>query len=324
MARNRKIGSIKNELATKAREAMLSAVQVYNNPNIHFKAETFVVLAIIAWTYLMHAYYKKQNIEYCYFSKTKGGRKKYDKTKHGAKKHWELERCIDCADSPLDVEVAQNLRFLIGLRHEIEHQMTTRIDDTLSAKFQACCVNFNDNIIKLIGNKYAIDKHLSFSLQFASISEPHVEQLSGYKDLPKHVQSFITSFDDKLDDAIFNSPQYSYRVLFVQKNVNRKGQADKVIEFLPADSPLATELNKEYYVIKDREKQKYLPGQIVNMLKAKGYVKLNMHHFVQCWKKMNARKDNTYGCKFGGKEWYWYANFIPVVEEYCKENNLDK
>lgn len=147
MARSRKIGSIKNELATKAREAMLSAVQVYNNPNIHFKAETFVVLAIIAWTYLMHAYYKKQNIEYCYFSKTKGGRKKYDKTKHGAKKHWELERCIDCADSPLDVEVAQNLRFLIGLRHEIEHQMTTRIDDTLSAKFQACCVNFNDNII---------------------------------------------------------------------------------------------------------------------------------------------------------------------------------
>lgn len=57
MERHRKIGSVKKELAIKAREAMLSAVQIYNNPNIQFKSETFIVLSIIAWTYLLHAYY---------------------------------------------------------------------------------------------------------------------------------------------------------------------------------------------------------------------------------------------------------------------------
>lgn len=41
----------KTELLIKSREAMMSAVQLYNNPQITFKSETFITLAIIAWTY---------------------------------------------------------------------------------------------------------------------------------------------------------------------------------------------------------------------------------------------------------------------------------
>lgn len=46
--RNRRIGSIKNELLCKSREAALAAVQIFNNPNISFKTETYIVLMIIA------------------------------------------------------------------------------------------------------------------------------------------------------------------------------------------------------------------------------------------------------------------------------------
>ena len=42
MAKKRKVGSVKLELLQKSREAMLCAVQVYNNPAITFKSETFV------------------------------------------------------------------------------------------------------------------------------------------------------------------------------------------------------------------------------------------------------------------------------------------
>ncbi len=52
------VHSIKTELLTKSREAMLSAVGIFNNPSIKFKSETFIVLVIIAWTYLMHAFAK--------------------------------------------------------------------------------------------------------------------------------------------------------------------------------------------------------------------------------------------------------------------------
>lgn len=324
MKRNRRIGSVKNELATKAREAMLSAVQIYNNPNIQFKAETFIILSIIAWTYLMHAYYRASKIDYCYYKKTDAGRKRYDKTKYGAKKRWELERCLNDDDCPLDPVVKDNLRFLIGLRHEIEHQMTTKIDNALSARFQACCINFDEAIKKYIDSAYGISNHLSFSLQFSSISEPQVNQLRDYSELPPNISAYITSFDESIEDEVYNNPKYSYRVLFVRKMVNRKGQADKVIEFIPVDSPMAEGLNKEYEIIKEREKPKFLPKAIIEQMHQKGYAKLNQYHFIQCWKKINARNDNKYGCWVGGKEWYWYENFIPVVEKYCKDNKLDE
>lgn len=324
MKRNRRIGSITNELATKAREAMLSAVQIYNNPNIQFKAETFIILSIIAWTYLMHAYYRARKIDYCYYKKTDAGRKRYDKTKYGAKKRWELERCLNDDDCPLDPVVKDNLRFLIGLRHEIEHQMTTKIDNALSARFQACCINFDEAIKKYIDSAYGISNHLSFSLQFSSISEPQVNQLRDYSELPPNISAYITSFDESIADEVYNNPKYSYRVLFVRKMVNRKGQADKVIEFIPVDSPMAEGLNKEYEIIKEREKPKFLPKAIIEKMRQKGYAKLNQYHFVQCWKQSNAKNDNKYGCLVGGKEWYWYENFIPVVEQYCRDNRLDE
>ena len=57
----------KTELIVKSREAMMAAVQLYNNPQITFKTETFITLAIIAWTYLLHAYYANKRIDYRYF-----------------------------------------------------------------------------------------------------------------------------------------------------------------------------------------------------------------------------------------------------------------
>ena len=51
-----------------------------------------------------------------------------------------------------------------------------------------------------------------------------------------------------------------------------------VIEFVKSDTPLAVEVNKAYAVIKETEKPKYLPGQIVKRMQAEGFPKFNMHH----------------------------------------------
>ncbi len=48
-----------DELLVKAREAMLNAIQNYNNPRAAFRTECFIVLSVIAWTYLLHWHYKK-------------------------------------------------------------------------------------------------------------------------------------------------------------------------------------------------------------------------------------------------------------------------
>ena len=317
--RIRKIGSVKAELLGKSREAMLSAVQIFNNPNILFKAESFIILAIVSWTYLLHAYYRSRKIDYTYHT-IKVKRKHYDKTKYGAIKHWELERCLNDENCPIDKITSSNLKFIIGLRNEIEHQMTTRIDDYLSARFQACCLNYNENIKMLFGDNYRIDKYLAFSLQFSSITEDQATQLKKFKDLPSNIASYIIDFDDSISDIEYNNIKYSYRVLYIPKSVNRKGQADKVIEFIPADSPEAEGLNKEYVLIKDREKPKFLPSEVIGKMKSKGFKKFGMYHHTQLWKKLDAR---NLGKGFGvmvAKNWYWYEAWVKEVEKYCEKN----
>lgn len=317
--RKKRAGSIKKELIKKSREAALAAVQVFNNPNISFKSEIYVVLMIISWTYLLHAYYRGQKIEYCYYQQN-GKRKKYDTTKHGARKYWELERCLNEKKSPIDSETANNLRFLIGLRHEIEHQMTTGIDDILSTRFQACCLNYNIYIKKLFGEKEGIEKHLSFSLQFSTISKEQKELLEEFEDLPSNIYGFIMDFDQSLSKDELNSQHFSYRVLFVPKLANSIGQADTVIEFVKSDSPLAKDLNKKYAFIKETERKKYSPTQVVNIMKEEGNSNFSMYNHTQIWKTLDAKNPGKgFGVLVAEKNWLWYERWVDEVRKQCKK-----
>ncbi len=314
----RRIGSIKGELISKSKEAALSAVKIFNDPLIKFKSETFIVLVIIAWTYLLHAYFRSKRIEYRYF-KIHGKRRFFDKTKKGAFKYWELERCLNDRSSPIDKNTANNLRLLIGLRHEIEHQMTLSLDDYLSGRYQACILNYNHYLKKFFGGKHSLDEHLSYSLQFIELSE---EQLQGKKleaEIPDRLKAYIVDFDAELDHDEYNSPNYSYRLIFKKKLVNRPGQADKVVEFIDPKSDLAKAIDKEYWVKKEVEKKKYRPSGIVKAVNEAGFSKfrINPEH-VEMWKSEDAKNPGKgYGVEIAGC-WYWYDSWLKRCLELCE------
>src|SRR5438445_12881728 len=98
-AQKRLVGSIAKELVRKAREAMLTSVQIFNNPQIEFKSELFIVTTIIAWTYLLHAHYRKKTIEY---RRRKPGSSRFQRTKHGAIYHWSRGEPLASPDAPPD------------------------------------------------------------------------------------------------------------------------------------------------------------------------------------------------------------------------------
>lgn len=308
----------KLELLIKSREAMLAAVQIYNNPQITFKSENFISLAIIAWTYLLHAYYANKSIDYRYFEK-KGKRKILQKTKYGAIKHWELERCLDYKDSPIDKDTSNNLKFLIGIRHEIEHQMTNQIDNTISAKLQACSINYNYYIKKLFGEKYGVDQQLGFAIQFSPIEPEQKQELFNNNKLSNNVKHFISEFEDNLSDDDASNPKYAYRVLFARLNAKRKNQADQVIEFLPSGTEGAENLNKTYTLIKEIEKKKYTATEVVQKMHEKGYLWFKTSKMTDFWKNELGSRDQ-YGIRLNGN-WLWYENWLPVIEEYCKKIN---
>ncbi len=315
----RRIKSIKDELLTKSKESALSAVKIFNDPLIHFKSETFIVLMVISWTYLLHAYYRSKGIEYRYFQQH-GKRRFFDKTKKGAYKYWELERCLNDKESPVDNDAANNLRFLIGLRHEIEHQMTMGLDDYLSGRYQACIMNYNTLLKSLFGKRQSLDKYLSYSLQFLELSE---EQINGPKpevDIPNRIKAYIAEFDGVLTHEEYNNPNYSYRLLFKRKMVNRPGQADKVIEFIDPKSDLAKEIDKEYWVKKEVERKKYRPSDIAKAIREAGFSKFRVSpEHVKIWQSEDAKNlGKNYGTQVAGV-WYWYESWLEKCLELCED-----
>lgn len=316
--RNRSIGSVKNELLEKSREAALNAIRIYNDPQVMFKSESFIVLMVIAWTYLLHAYYRSKRVEYRYFRQGPK-RKVFDRTKHGAYKYWELERCLNNDKSPIDKDTSNNLRFLIGLRHEIEHQMTRSLDAYLSGRYQACAMNFNEYIKKLFGKRFGIDDQLTYSIQFSALSE---EQLTGpipEAKIPERLRTYVAEFDGALTHEEYNSPHYAFRMLFKRKLVNHPGQADRVVEFINQDSELAQQIDKEYWVQKQVEKKKYRAKDIVAEVRKAGFPKFNLHGaHTRIWQAEDARNPTkNYGVEVQGT-WYWYENWLARVIEICQ------
>ena len=88
---HRRYHSIAMRLVMQSQDAALTAVQVFNNPQIKFKSETFIVLTDIAWTYLLHAHYRRKGVEYRYYRR-KDKRRSFERTGDGSFKYWDLSQ----------------------------------------------------------------------------------------------------------------------------------------------------------------------------------------------------------------------------------------
>lgn len=295
-----------DELLVKAREAMTAAVHVFNGAGLYFRAELFIVTAIIAWTYLLHEYYRRKGIDYRY---KKSGT--VELTAGGAEKYWELTQCITTGACPLDKGVVNNLKFLIEIRNEIEHRSTSRIDEALSAKLQACCLNFNDALKKFFGNEYTLEKRLPIALQFVTFDGAQRGVLTG-ADLPPHVSTAMDNFHKSLSEEEQKDPQFRYRVAFVPMVTSKASKSDLAIVFVKPGSPEAEAA--ERVLLKEVERQKYIPSQVVAKLRVAGYPQFNMHdHTLLCAELKGKIPGKGYGVTIANT-WYWYDSWIDVLK----------
>ncbi|WP_299410362.1 DUF3644 domain-containing protein [uncultured Roseobacter sp.] len=300
-----------DELLVKAREAMIAAVHTFNSAGLHFRAELFIVTCVIAWTYLLHAYYKREGVDYRH---KRGGQ--VEKTPSGADKYWELGQCLAHGDCPLEKGVIVNLNFLTEIRHEIEHRSTNRIDDALSAKLQACCINFNDAIKTLFGKEFALEKRLPIALQFVTFDGAQRASLIG-ADLPPNLATAMDNFHGGLTEEELNDPKFRYRVAFVPKVSGKPSKADLAVEFVKPGSPEAEAV--ERVLLKETERPKHLPSEIVARVQAAGYPEFSMYDHTQLARQLDARNPGKgYGVKVA-KAWYWYESWFEKVIEKLAE-----
>ncbi|MDE0147346.1 MAG: DUF3644 domain-containing protein [Rhodospirillaceae bacterium] len=309
-----------DELLIKAREAMIAAVHIFNSAGLNFRAELFIVTAVIAWTYLMHAYFKREKIDYRHYKHT-NGKKTIEATNCGAERYWDLSRCLRADACPLEKGIKRNLEFLIEIRHEIEHRSTNRIDEAISAKLQACCLNFNNSIKRLFGQEYGLEKRLPIALQFVTFSSEQAGVIIGARHLPEHIETMINKFHESMTLEEQIDPSFAYRVAFVQKSANRVSSSDMAIEFVKPGSEEEAEINR--VLLKEVEKPKYRPSDIVNQIQGEGYNRFTISKHTDLWKALDAKNPKkNLGVLISG-QWYWYDSWLKIVREYCRKNAED-
>lgn len=306
-----------DELLIKAREAMIAAVHTFNSAGLSFRAELFIVTAIIAWTYFLHAWFKREGIDYRYANEEHGQNAALT-TRSGAEKYWELSKCLKHDKCPVDRGIINNLTFLLELRHEIEHRSTNRIDDSVPAKLQACCINFNDAIRKLFGPQYGLERRLPIALQFVSFSPDQQAILKKSAGLSRNVETMMGAFENNLTEEQKNDPRYAFRVFMIHKTANRAPGADLAVELIRPGSDVA---EKFTMALKEVEKKKFLPTDIVKAMQSEGFIQFTMNCHTKLWKHLKAKEPaKGYGAVAVGKQWCWYATWMERVREECEGN----
>jgi Protein of unknown function (DUF3644) len=306
-----------DELLIKSREAMIAAVHTFNSAGLTFRAELFIVTAIISWTYLLHAWLKREGIDYQH-TKTENDVKVIAKTPNGAEKYWELAQCLKHARCPVEQGAKDNLEFLLDLRHEIEHRSTNRIDDAVSAKLQACCINFNDAIKTLFGAQYALERRLPIALQFVTFSPDQRAILKKAGGLPRHVETMMDGFEKHLTPEQQSDPRFAYRVYMIHRTANRAPGADLAVEIVPPGSEIDKKITM---ALKEVEKRKYLPTEIVSIINAEGWDLFTMDSHTKLWKRLDAKNPaKGFGAVAVGKQWCWYETWLDQIRKECRRH----
>jgi hypothetical protein len=121
----------------------------------------------------------------------------------------------------------------------------------------------------------------------------------------------MDNFHSTLTDEEQTDPRFRFRVAFVPKVSGKASKADLAIEFVKAGSAEAEAV--ERVLLKEVERPKYLPSQIVAKAKAAGFPHFSIYKHTLLAEQLGARKPGMgYGVTVA-KTWYWYENWLEVV-----------
>ncbi len=284
-----------DERLIRSREAMLLAVQVFNNPGMKFKTEVFAVQANIAWTYLLHEHFLSKGV----------------KIEDNQGRTLLLSQMIQRNDFPLSKGIKNNLADMIDIRNDVEHKLLRRADYKFFPKFQACCLNFDKALCTLFDNKLSLKHELSLALQFAKLDFDQIECLQKY-DIPDHISALDARLDDRLSDEEKADIEYQFRVVYMLESTS-KGKAH--IRFIKPGSEEGAEIHNvlEKHVIADKF-YPFKPREISSVVSEKSGKRFTSHNHTQAMYLFSARpRSNSRQPENTNKTWCIYH---PAYKSY--------
>jgi hypothetical protein len=278
-----------------ARDEAVLAVRLYNDVTAVRAFEGFVVHMHVAWLYLLHARFIRDNIDYRYPDKDNPRRfVKVD----GEYKRWELARCVQERWPDPDDPVRKNLEFFIGLRNRIEHRHA-RQDKNLalavSGHAQALLLNFEEELTSTFGADYSLATVLRFPIFVGTFTTEGTEALLKLRaQLPASLKHYIAGFHDGLTEKTTADARFELRLRVVLEQVQRGGDVP-AIQFTRWDDmsdeehELVTKLGKRGLTIIREQKRAVIGHGLLRPHEAEQQVadaipfRFTSHHFLRAW-----------------------------------------
>jgi len=318
-------GKTKNILESSIDSALL-AVEIYNKPRTPFKVENYISLMIMAWTRLFHSYFHNTIGDKFYYKKGK----RYTIV-DGERKAWELGECIKKYNGLSEPE-KKNLEFFIRLRNKIEHRHIEKetIGTQIFGECQALLYNYENTLIKLFGEEFAINENLAFSLQFSKVQTQ--EQRKAQKKLlsseAQDIIDYIKKYRTALSEDVFESQEYSVKLIQIPKvsNTNRNDLAVEFINWNDLTPDERENVQKLTAIIKDKAIKvegvnvgKLKPKDVKDRVIEEGIEGFSIHYHVVLWKLFNVRPKENSDNPFDTET--KYCHYDEVHKDYVFNEN---
>ncbi len=289
------LNDVDDERLIRAREAMMMAVHIFNSPHLKFRTEQFSVLAIIAWTYLMHEYHDRTLGES--IARPDG-------------KTVSLYELLSRQTTPLSNNVRRNLVAIKEIRDAVEHSRFGLSDNNWLGLFQACCVNFDNTICDLFGPMLSLQSNLGFALQFSRVS---LMQISETQDLavPANIMALDARLNSDIDPDDPGAVEYKFQIVFTLDGSSRSGSN---IRFISPDSEEGENIHN--VLVKSRISDEDFPHKPLSVVRIvrKAVPDFTSHCHQLAWKRHNARPAS--GAKQPGQTDKRYCVYHSAHRDY--------
>ncbi len=290
-----------NSKISKAVEIMKTAVTVFNNCTIEARSETFVVLAMVAWTYILYAKLRIPGIEPAYLDELP--QPALDVTRA---RLWDVRKCISDVKCELTKGQIANLNYLVEVRDRVVHRSADDLNDEIQGKAQACVLNFLDFVKANFGERFDFSNDLAFAIQLHRLAIDAPNALKGIAPVSKSIAAVNALLEGDMSADDYNDPQYSYRVYVVPKVTNNPRGADQTVSYSPVGSSVEM-------AIKQVERPKLRATEAMRYLVENGFPDLTRQRFIDAWRKHDLKNPKkTYGVELGG-QWFWYQEGIAKI-----------
>lgn len=308
------------------------AVRLYNDPAEDRALEAFIVHMNLAWLYLLHAEFTRDEVDYRYHERDHPTRlvriaDGSSPNGPGEVKHWELSRCLKERWADKNNPVRRNIDFFISLRNRIEHRHPAgheSLELAISGKSQALLLNFEEEVIRQFGTSHSLAHTLRFPVFVGTFTPEGQETLVRLQSkLPAELRKFIADFDAGLPEVTRQDHRFEFRPRVILEKGPRSPDA-LVMQFTrPEDMTeeeiaAAEELAKRgQAVVVEKIKpvvgaDLYRPQEVVDAIKAAIPFEFNMSHATAAWKLRKIRPESG------------DAHPERTMEQFCLYNRLSR